>query len=420
MTTEHPLDLEVVFNSQSVPNVSILDDPDRLFRTGHVEFDYHDDGYEVRAYGAIFPETPAGEPPYVGHLDRDESWMLSMIEECLQSWESYIDDHYNRPGKRFAFDGAHLDAIAPGLAEAGDELYSAVFLQGDGGLRTIGRLLSEAMRSGEQTVTFHSDRLFVPWWLIYDQEVAGSTQGRDRGWSPHGFWGYRNLIEHEFVRCVPPADHRIRLARTPLQVSLNLDLTLDDQHERQVTQPVQDFFNQQPNGCEHIIRSTKSELRAALMSTSFRDQLLYFCCHCGTQPSRHGGPNRTVLALSDSEYITAVNVCGWLRERNLPSRPFVFLNACGGGVLSTQFYCSFGHELIRKDANCFVGPQVQIPAVFAGTYAVELFTRFLKPHSHLGPIMREVTRHFMDAQFNPLGLVYGLYRGLDTRLVVDP
>jgi hypothetical protein len=32
--------------------------------------------------------------------------------------------------------------------------------------------------------------------------------------------------------------------------------------------------------------------------------------------------------------------------------------------------------------------------------------------------MRDVTRHLMDTAHCPLGLVYGLYRGLDTRLVV--
>jgi hypothetical protein len=415
------LDLETTFTTGAALAES-GGDPERLDRTGHVVFEYQDGNsahYEIRAYGPIFPEESPGDPNYVGHLDRDETWMLGMIHDCLGEWDEYIARYYDVPRGAPAFvpGRSHLEAAGIRLAEAGQRLFSAVFLQGDEGLRRIGNMIVEAMQTREQTITFYSDRLFVPWWIMYSDSGTARPQRVD--WSPRGFWGYSHLIEHEFVRNIPCPDHRIPLENTPLQVSLNLDLSLDERNEALVTRPVCEFFENRKEDCEHTVRSTSDELRVALMSQDFRDQIVYFCCHCGTQQGPYGGPTRSVLQLTDTERITPSHLCDWLRERNLSSNPFVFINACGGGLLSSKFYCSFGHELIRKAANCVIGPEVRIPAVFAGSYAVELFTRFLEPHCHLGPAMREVTRYMMDSHHTPLGLVYGLYRGLDTRLVLS-
>lgn len=418
-----PLNLETIF-SVGQPPKDYTPDPDRLERSGHVVFEYQDGRYpghyEVRAYGPIFPETDAGERTYIGHLNRDETWMLGTIHDCLAEWEGYIDRYYNVPrgAESFTPDRRHIQAAGLSLAQAGDNLFSAIFLQGDAGLREIGDILSNAMRSGEQVITFYSDRLFIPWGIIYSHgSMGGSVHDNGACWSPDGFWGYRHLLEHEFIHSAACLDHRIPLQDMPLQVGLNLDLSLDDMQNAPVTAPVRSFFAQRGDDCEHVVRSTRAELGAALSSAEFRDQVVYFCCHCGTQQSPYGGPSRAVLRLTDEEFITPAHLCGWLRERNLLSNPFVFINACAGGLLGTQFYCSFGHELIRKAANCVIGPTITIPGAFAGTYAVELFERFLEPQRHLGLAMRDVTRHLMDDHHTPLGLIYALYRGLDTRLV---
>ncbi len=415
MTGEHTLlNLETTF--AAAPGSADSVDHERLDRTGHVLFEYQDTSspcYDILAYGPIFPELPDGEL-FVGRLEQSETWMLGMIQDCLADWDEYIAKYYDVPrgAPVFVPDRLHLENAGSRLAEAGARLFSAVFLQGDAGLRRIGNVLAEAMRTGEQIITFHSDRLFVPWWIMY-------SEAAEADWVPQGFWGYQHLIEHEFIRNTPCPDHRIPVKDTPLQVSLNLDLRLDEREDAQVIRPVRDFFEVRADTCQHTVRSTSRELRQALKSPEFGDQIVYFCCHCGSQQSPYGGPARSVLVLTDYETITPGHLCEWLRERDLPSKPFVFINACGGGLLNSRFYCSFGHELIRKAANCVIGPEVRIPGAFAGMYAVELFTRFLVPRSHLGLAMREVSRHLMDNYHTPLGLVYGLYRGLDTRLVVD-
>jgi hypothetical protein len=417
-----PLDLEDVFSAEPPPGEP-TGDPDRLGRSGHIVFEYHDGRrpyYEVRAHGPIFPASPDGSRTYIGRLYRDEASMLGLIHDCLGEWDKYVEQYYEglpRGAPPFAPDASHIATAGPRLARAGDTLFSVVFLQGDDGLKEIGQLLASAMETGEQVITFYSDQLFVPWWIIYTKGVTGGIHHDPAGWSPEGFWGYSHLIEHEFIRNTMCPDHRIVVKDTPLQVSLNLDLSLDKQNDAPVTARVCEYFRQHRTTYAHVVRSRSDELREAMASLEFRDQIVYFCCHCGAQQSPYGGPFRAVLRLTDDEHITPAHLCGWLRDRRLLSNPFVFINACGGGLLSNQFYCSFGSELIRKAANCIVGPGIRTPAVFAGEYAVELLTRFLGKSCHLGLAMREVTRHLMDSSHTPLGLIYGIYRGLDTRIV---
>jgi len=413
-----PLDLETIFAASKIPSGEDAD-PDPLVRTGHVVFEYKDSypyGYEVRAFGPVFAGGSDAEPACVGYLEADETWLLGQVQDCLSEWEQYIGKYYDIPGGTFAPDREHIEAAVPALAEAGDRLFSVVFLQGDAGLSEIGRMLTDAMRTGEQVITFASDRIFIPWWIMYsDPGPAGN--GGNAHWSPAGFWGYRHLLEHEFIRFGTCADHRIPVADEPLRVSLNLDLGLDGGGVP-VTEPVLEFFAARGAASAHVIRTTSLELGEALMSPDFGDQLMYFCCHCGAQQSPYGGPSRSVLQLTDTgTFITPAHVSGWLRGRELISNPLIFINACGGGLLSTHFYCSFSHELLRKAANCLLGPGVRVPGPFAAKYAIELLARFLEPHCRLGTAMRDVTRYLMDHCHTPLGLIYGLYRGLDTRLV---
>jgi hypothetical protein len=85
--------------------------------------------------------------------------------------------------------------------------------------------------------------------------------------------------------------------------------------------------------------------------------------------------------------------------------------------MSSRFYTAFGPPLLRKGANCILGPQIDVPAVFATEYAMRLFSDFLRPETRLGDVVQQLTRKFIDDYQNPLGLIFSLYRGLDSRLV---
>ena len=110
----------------------------------------------------------------------------------------------------------------------------------------------------------------------------------------------------------------------------------------------------------------------------------------------------------------------WLPGRAfLSTRPVVFINACQGGKMSSLFFESLGTTMLAKGANCVIGPQIDMPVLFAAEYATRLFDGFLIPGQRLGEIVLELTREFATRYRNPLGLTYSLYRGVDVYLARD-
>jgi hypothetical protein len=84
--------------------------------------------------------------------------------------------------------------------------------------------------------------------------------------------------------------------------------------------------------------------------------------------------------------------------------------------MSSLFYRSITEEFLNAGANCVLGPQIDLPAVFAAEWAHQFFEEFFKGKRKIGIIIRDLTRVFCDQGRNPLGLIYSLYCGLDTHL----
>ena len=93
------------------------------------------------------------------------------------------------------------------------------------------------------------------------------------------------------------------------------------------------------------------------------------------------------------------------------------INACQGGQMTTLFYKSFAKQLLREGAVGLIGPQIDVPAVFASAYGELLLQQFLARSSEsvrrLGPLMQSVNQTMWDTHKNPLGLVYSLYHGVN-------
>jgi hypothetical protein len=179
------------------------------------------------------------------------------------------------------------------------------------------------------------------------------------------------------------------------------------------------------DGLACIRRQWRQELESALRSESFSDRILYFFCHGlggGTPDDPTLGDAR--IALTDGEPIRTVDVENWLDGRSLPSRPFVFINACQGGQPKTIFYETLALLLLKRKALGLIGAQIDLPVLFAEEYARRFFQAFLDPPDSgalpIGPLMRDLTRQFIDAHRNPLGLVYSLYHGLDCYVARSP
>ena len=429
MTSDKVLPLEsVVTNSNGLTDVPAHQD--NLVRDAGltIRLPIGGQAFWLSALGPLFPPPE----PWDAEIPVDPIVLFGHVEDCRQVWQSSVVDYEETvaaPGggqqKRFPFQdkanlSAHrelLDRALPALAVAGRKLFYHLFEEHAGAdLQRIVARLHAAAAERELVLTITSNRFFVPWNLLYTHPKGHgnlSADGSNARWE--GFWGYRHIVEHN------PQWVNLRSGITPaagkILAGINIDERLDVDLGVKCIEPQLTFFSGLPF-LGKIERRVRASLEADLSSAAFSDQIMYFCCH-GTGGSADGGPNlrKAQVSLSDGKPIRGDDISYWLLNRDLASHPFVFVNACQGGQMTTMFYETLATELLRRNAVALVGTQIDIPAIFAAEYAIALFTRFFKTGAaapvRLGPLLRSLSRDMIDSFANPLGLVYSLYRGMD-------
>ncbi|MFD5089117.1 CHAT domain-containing protein [Amycolatopsis thailandensis] len=379
-------------------------------------------GYLVQAWGSAFPEDGGGG--YRGRLT-DVDTVHDYTDILRRRWQDKLIQHSERRDGRTRYpfaenwdlsgpdDHHRLDEVGLSLAKAGQMLFTLLFRHGDEGLTEIADRLECALREAEHVITVESDKLFIPWGMLYTTpREADNLSSPDATWSLDGFWGYRHLVEHGFSR-LRGFDSRIHLTADQVVVGLNVDERVDDAHpQTPCIKAVIDFFECRTNT---VVRRNKDELAWAIQQPEFADHITYFGCHGEVSgDGTHTGP--PYLRLQDDEEIHGAELIGWLTHRPLPTRPLVFISACQGGQLSSKFYRAFGRDLLDHGARCLVGPQIDLPRAFAREYTTRLFEAFLQPETKLGDVIRNLARTFADDYRNPLGLIFSLYRGMDVHL----
>lgn len=379
-----------------------------IFRTG-------DERVEVVLWGDALPD-PGGDVGFRGWPDMTYMELKRSIDRLRNIWRDRVVWHLG-PGNTYPYakeldqakDPARWDSLGRELARAGRQLFILLFESGDSGLRLAGRLLADALLSDEQIIRVHSDDLFVPWPMLYtpaDPDV--NLYAADAPWSSDGFWGYRHLVEHTISQ-TPRFDARIRPGGERLITGMMLDPRLDSDYPVPCVQPLKDFFQEHTTV---ILRESRAILAEHLMGRQVADQISYFCCHAAFESLEEAQ-----LTLGDGIEIVTDDFREWLDDRTLSSSPIVFVNSCEGGKLASLFYTSFGMVLLKAGANCLLGPQIQVPPLFAKEYALAFFRRFLRG-DRIGDVVQEIAREWTDTLMNPLGLAVSLYRGLDTH--IDP
>jgi hypothetical protein len=384
------------------------------------------EGYEVTPIGAVF-----GADPLRAYLPINEKRLFSWAQDIRATWTRHVVDldapvpdpleggmkkatvfqdrwdQSGMPEKAF-------QAVAARLAVAGRDLFRFLFLDdpSDWQRVEIGERLRDASRAKELSIRIASNDFFIPWPLLYTHVGPGDLADDGSDFEPRGFWGHRHLIEHEleyqpFDVAVDPDGH------DKVTISVNVDTRIRD-----LDLPRHYAFFQGSGALACTRRETSAELEKALRSSTFSDQVVYFLCH----GRGAGGPGDPTLggagvALSDDVLVRDIELDRWLSGRPLPTEPVVFINACQGGQLATIFYDSLARKFLEKRAKALIGPQVDIPTVFADEYARRFFGRLLGRDAggpvRMGAIVRDLAREFFDRYRNPLGLVYSLYRGLD-------
>ncbi|MFC9505555.1 CHAT domain-containing protein [Streptomyces sp. NPDC057002] len=310
-----------------------------------------------------------------------------------------------------------LTTLMEELALVGSELLYGTLLGGsDPRIDRFRSYLTEALAGGEGLrVRFDSD-LHLPWPM-----VCLAPEDLPSGTAPPAealpalfrrFLGHRHQIE-QTGGAYPWLDG-LRDAPEVPAVSLNHDTRVDRAGRTRAA----DVAALLAKGTRFVERSTWRELVSALARSDLCEQLMYFWCH-GRFASDGPQPPSLVLSLTDQKSIDAHTIRDRRRRFGFdhPFQPFVVLNACYAGLPEGSADARFlSRAFVDAGARGVLGPQIEIPQVFAAEYALEFLTRYLDGTQTAGSIALAVTRHFADELHNPLGLAYALHHGMDTRL----
>ncbi|MCT2589537.1 hypothetical protein LHJ74_06300 [Streptomyces sp. N2-109] len=415
-------------------------------RTAHLRFtrDRDERYYTVQAWGPAFAETGGGG--YQARLAAEADRIQGGIAKLREEWQrevierGWADPETGRTVRPFVDDWrtgasvpqAVLRRVWLSLARSGHSLFRMLFHGPDAALAEITAQLTQALRAGPCVLTMESDDLYVPWGMLYTPPLDSddllrdqSSDPADDAWSLDGFWGYRHVVEHNFSR-MPGFDSRIALPDDGrVAVGLNVDGRVDEEYPRT------EFVGALPGifeGCDRRsrveVRGAKWELARALSSPDFGDHISYFGCHAEVGSTGYGrgsgaagyGATQPYFVLGDDERIYVSDLMGWRPVDQLASSPLVFVAACQGGQLSSDFYPSFGRQLLDMGARCLVGPQIDLPRAFAREYTARFFTSFLDKGGRIGDITQALARDFAREHGNPLGLIFSLHRGMDVHL----
>jgi hypothetical protein len=301
-------------------------------------------------------------------------------------------------------DPEFIGRILGSLAVAGSRLFEMIFFPSTVTGKKYERLnaLGEILRSmPPQWFRITSAQFFAPWNLIYS-DLPGLDGAKAK---KEGFWGYQHLVEH-----APRAHNETRAfdAAVPFQLAAHFDTAIDTALNVRCNQAMYDLLSRYD--ISPTYRNYKSDLYTAMESGETKEHVLYFCCHAQVgQDSR--------FELTDRKPITPAEIKQWMRQRSFDRNPIVFLNMCEGSQVNAMFYQGFVEVFLDKGASAIVGPQTEVPAVFAGQFASRFFEEFFGGGKRtVGEILLDLRREFFDRYHNPLGLLYSLYRGADLYL----
>jgi len=352
-----------------------------------------------------------------------ETWRKKVVElskESKRPRHGHQNDFPFKEGWDFAGRPDLLEGFRKELAEAGDGLFYQVFGKGnDKALAELARILKGDTRLN---LRITSDSFYVPWGLVYTHPSGSPSldsdfsQASDCGFG--GFWGIRHIIQHK------PTEAGITPGRLEaVDGKLPMAAYVDDEvfTQNQLLQLDKDW--------EHLaahlrwtVRRKRSEFRAAFGADPLVDRLTYFFCHgFGADEQKGASTGIPKIVISPEFEIDRLELENLRKDQPFRPPPFIFINACQGGQVSTLFYKSVAEAFLKLDAMGIIGPQIDIPAKFAAEYAKRFLGRLVNGSNDgtsitIGSIVRDLAEEFVQKHKNPLGLVYSLYYGGDCQV----
>jgi hypothetical protein len=308
------------------------------------------------------------------------------------------------------------------LAIAGQKLFQQIFrppVEGFEKVQEIGLALQKLIDIPNLWIKITADKFYAPWNLMYLGDIRKQV-------SVEKFWGYQHFIEHD------PSDKALptRVFKPKLNIALHFDEDIDKQFS---TIKCNEYILKNLKGYETVNISHRHSKEAFLdeLYKGAVEELFYFCCHAVAEGDTAPGFGKARIMLTDTRTedekhsfpnaraaIEPNDIDLYLDQRNLLNRPIVFMNCCQIAKMNSVFYRGFASRFLHYYASAVIGPNIEIPTVFARDFAEQFFDRFFQggPERNLGSVLLTLRREFFDKHKNPLGLVYLLYRGADTHI----
>jgi hypothetical protein len=365
--------------------------------------------------------------------------VFDLVQDCRDAWDQALaglatmrpsasggqkqfrpyESQWDKP-----VDAPTFNRLGGNLAIAGERLFASIFERNQGTpLDKVAEKLRAMAAADSFALAVYATDFHIPWRMLYTHPHVGESLAPDgSNFDPKGFWGYRHVIEQFTQR------HDIRdyvLARDKLSFGAALDECIDKEFDVDCIQLHRKFIERSAAHLAYTEWTTKAQVMAGLAATPFAQQVLYFLCH----GEGAGTINKPVLTppslqLTNLEEIKAADIRASVKRRFDPSPPLIFINACRGGQLNTlvRHNFTFASEFLQQGAVCVIGPQLEVPAVFAGEFGKEFFERLIiraVPPPQVGILLRDLTCDMWDSHRNPFGLVYSLYAGADCHINWD-
>jgi hypothetical protein len=415
------------------------DDPNLLTRAGSITIvptNGPPQHYGISLLDRLFrnnkrPLRP--EPPAIINMDREA--LFATVQECRTRWEEAISSAMGSHAGagnagslcRYAYEEKWKNpvntktfrAIVGKLAVAGAAMFESIFESNrDTPLDEIAQKLRDAARSGTHALTVTAIDFHLPWRMLYTHPTPNEPLNPDgTNFIPRGFWGYQHIIE-EFINNHPVEDH-VTANGGKLALGAALHNNIDTKFQVACLATHRDFAQCNGKQLSYVEWTNKADATTGLKGSPFL-RAVYFLCHAEVAgKSDRPSLDQPVLQLTDGA-IKTTEIRLAINHRFGGSPPLVFVNACRGGQLGTTVAhnFSFANEFLEQGVACLIGPQIEVPAVFAGEFGKCFFERLLQrrsPPPLAGVILRDVTQ-YMWKQRNPLGLVYSLYAGADCHI----
>lgn len=232
---------------------------------------------------------------------------------------------------------------------------------------------------------------------------------------PHGFWGYRYVIEQLPCRITPTE------STGPL-LAIALPITIRNQLPLKFKSVISTGFNHWDShlsalkGLGSIEQlevadpcEKKQKLKELLTTPAPEADLLYFYTHGGFDNNQ-----RSFLTIGENEKFSELDLDAWsvkLQGRN----PLVVLNACDSAAYTPERFENLIHEFYVHGAAGVVGTQCEVRELLANEMAVSFFKKFLSEQS-AGQSLFEARRELLFEKNDPRGLAYSLFASADVTL----